>query len=194
LRSGGGLSLSSLVRNEHCEECASNHKPLGVGELSKTSSAKPNASFASPGLLSGGGSPDPGGHGGRPGRHEGPVRGCGEKWPETKDVLACAASRPFVMRPGRSAGSRGRFVRLRRAPGEPGAEVFEQESDAHTKALGRTADYRFSRSSRWHQRAFPRSYPLASTVRTNDLGSVPYAAMCGSSCGAWSGSAPGSTA
>jgi hypothetical protein len=35
----------------------------------------------------------------------------------------------------------GRFVRLRRAPGEPGAEVFEQESDAHTKALGRTADY-----------------------------------------------------
>src|SRR5580704_6858845 len=82
------LGLGSLV-------CASNHKPLGVGELSKTSSAKPNASFASPGLLSGGGSPDPGGHGGRPGRHEGPVRGCGKKWPETKDVLACAASRPF---------------------------------------------------------------------------------------------------
>jgi hypothetical protein len=168
----------ALARTERAlRGCASNHKPLGAGELCKTSSAEPNASFASPGLLSGGGSPDPGGHDGRPGRREGPVRGCGEKWPETKDVLACAASRPFVMRAGRSAGSRGRFVRLRRAPREPGAEVFEQESDP-TRRHSATADYRFSRSLRWHQRAFPRSYPLGSTCKDQRSGQRPVRGMC----------------
>jgi hypothetical protein len=59
MRTGGELSVPSLVRSERCVKRAGNRRPPGVGELCKSNLAEPSANSAGSGVLSGG-LPDPG--------------------------------------------------------------------------------------------------------------------------------------
>lgn len=74
-------------------------------------------------------------HCGRSARLYTPVHVRGEERSVMNDLIACLASRPFVMRPRRSAGSAEHFVTSRRTLVNPGAAVLNGSPTPPTQFL-----------------------------------------------------------